>query len=86
MKIMVKDYTHKRNLSFTKYIYTFFSSFFFFFFIEFQTMVSVFYDCALYHQTKTSIGFWCRQGLSPKSLIQPSETLLVKLIRTHYKN
>ena len=49
-------------------------------------MVSVFYDCALYHQTKTSIGFWCRQGLSPKSLIQPSETLLVKLIRTHYKN
>ena len=49
-------------------------------------MVFVFYDCALYYQTKTSIGFWCRQGLSPKSLIQPLETLLVKLIRTYYKN
>ena len=43
-------------------------------------------DCAFYHQTKTPIGFWCRQGLNPKSLIQLSETLLVKLIRTYYKN
>ena len=25
---------------------------------------------ALYHQIKTPIGFWCWQGLNPKSLIQ----------------
>ena len=29
----------------------------------------------LYHQTKTPISFWCRRGLNPRSLIQPSETL-----------
>ena len=33
----------------------------------------------LYHQTKTSIGFWCRRGLNPRSLIQSLETLLVEL-------
>ena len=32
-----------------------------------------------YHQTKTSISFWCRQGLNLISLIQLSETLLVEL-------
>ena len=37
----------------------------------------------LYHQTKTSIGFWYRQGLNSKSLIQPSETLPVKLTGIH---
>ena len=39
----------------------------------------------LYHQTKTSIGFWCRQRvkLNPRSLIQPSVILPVKLIETH---
>ena len=38
---------------------------------------------ALYHQTKTSINFWCRQELNPRSLIQPSETLPVELTGTH---
>ena len=40
-------------------------------------------NCALYHQTKTSIDFWYRQELNLRSLIQPLETLLVKLTRTH---
>ena len=34
-----------------------------------------------YHQTKTSISFWCRQRLN--SLIQPSETLPVELTGIH---
>ena len=38
---------------------------------------------ALYHQTKTPISFWCKQGLNPKFLIQQSETLPVKLTETH---
>ena len=38
---------------------------------------------ALYHQTKTPISFWCKRGLNPKSLIQPSETLPVELTETH---
>ena len=38
---------------------------------------------ALYHQTKTLISFWYKRGLNPKSLIQPSETLLIELTRTH---
>ena len=37
---------------------------------------------ALYHQSKTLISFWCRGGLNPKSLIQPSKTLLVELTVT----
>ena len=37
----------------------------------------------LYHQTKTPIGFWCKQGLNFRSLIQPSETLPVELTGTH---
>ena len=36
-----------------------------------------------YHQTKTPISFWCRQELNPRSLIQPSETLLIELTGTH---
>ena len=39
--------------------------------------------CALYHQTKTLVDFWCRLGLNPRSLIQLSETLPVKLTRIH---
>ena len=39
---------------------------------------------ALYHQTKIPISFWCTRGLNSKSLIQPSETLPVKLTRIHY--
>ena len=38
---------------------------------------------ALYHQTKTPISFWSRQGLSPRSLIQPLKTLPIELIETH---
>ena len=38
---------------------------------------------ALYFQTKTSISFWCKRGLNPRSLIQPLETLPVELIETH---
>ena len=38
---------------------------------------------ALYHQTKTPVSFWCRQGLNPRSLIQSSDTLLVELVGTH---
>ena len=38
---------------------------------------------ALYHQTKTPISSWCRRGLIHRSLIQPSETLLVELTGTH---
>ena len=36
---------------------------------------------SLYNQTKTTINFWCRRGLNPKSLIQPSEILPVKLTK-----
>ena len=39
---------------------------------------------AHYHQTKTPISFWCRRGLNLRSLIQPSETLLVELTGTHH--
>ena len=42
-------------------------------------------DIALYHQIKTLISFWCRQGLNSRFLIQPSETLSVELIGTHLK-
>ena len=38
---------------------------------------------AFYHQIKTPINFWCRQGLNSKSLIQPSEILPVELVETH---
>ena len=36
-----------------------------------------------YHQTKIPIGFWCRQKLNSRSLIQQLETLLIKLVETH---
>ena len=54
----------------------------FFFFREFQPMASA-PDDALYHQTKTPIGFWYRRGLHPRSLIQLSETLPIELTGTH---
>ena len=38
---------------------------------------------ALYHQIKTLISFLYRRGLNPRSLIQPSETLLIELIGTY---
>ena len=36
-------------------------------------------DNALYHQTKTLIGFWFSWRLNSRSLIQPSETLSIEL-------
>ena len=38
-----------------------------------------------YHQTKKLIGFWCKQRLNDRSLIQLSETLLVELTRIYEK-
>ena len=35
---------------------------------------------ALYYQTKIPISFWCRRGLNPRSLIQPSKTLPVQVL------
>ena len=37
-----------------------------------------------YHQTKTPISFWCRRGLNPRSLIQPSEILPIELTGTYH--
>ena len=54
----------------------------FFFLREFQPMASA-PDDALYHQTKTPIGFWYRPRLNPRSLIQPSETLPIEQTGTH---
>ena len=54
-----------------------------FFFKESFNLWRLLLIIALYHQTKTPISFWCRRGLNPKSLIQPSETLLIKLTGTH---
>ena len=59
---------------------------FFFFFLESFNLWRPLLMIALYHQSKTSISFWCRRGLNPRSLIQPSKTLLVKLTRTHQGN
>jgi len=38
---------------------------------------------ALYHRIKTTIGFWCRWRLNPRSLIEPSESLPVGLTGTY---
>ena len=38
---------------------------------------------SFYPHTKTPIGFWYRQGLNPKSIIQLQKTLPVELIGTH---
>ena len=57
-----------------------------FFFREFQLMVSTFDGSFLYHQIKTPINFWCRRGLNPRSVIQPSETLPFELTETHKLN
>ena len=35
------------------------------------------------HQTKTLIDFWCMRDLNLRFLIQPSETLLIELTKTH---
>ena len=50
-----------------------------FFFLESFNLWHLLPMIAFYHQTKTPISFWCKQGLNPRSLIQPSETLPVEL-------
>ena len=55
----------------------------FFFFRESFNLWSPLLMITIYHQTQTSISFWCKRGLNPKSLIQPSETLAVDLAGTH---
>ena len=55
---------------------------FFFFEREFQPMASVLDNSSLLSDQDTN-QFWCRRGLNPISLIQPSETLLVELTGTH---
>ena len=51
---------------------------------EFQPMTST-SDNVLYHQTKTSISFWCWQILNHSSLIQPLKTSLIELTETNIK-
>ena len=55
----------------------------YFFFFERFNLWRPLLIIALYHQTKPSICFWCRQELNLRSLIQPSKTLPVDLITTH---
>ena len=54
-----------------------------FFFLESFNLWRPLLMITLYHQTKTPISFWCRRGLNPRSLIRPSETLLIELTGTH---
>ena len=54
----------------------------FFFFLESFNIWRSLLMIALYHQTKTPISFWYRQGLNLRFLIQPLKTLLIKLIKT----
>ena len=63
--------------------YYFTSTYFYTFFLESFNLWRPLLMIALYHQTKTPISFWCRQGLNPKFLIQPSEILPVELTKTH---
>ena len=56
---------------------------FFLSFLESYNLWRLLLMIALYRQTKTPINFWYRQGLNPRSLIQPSNTLLVELTETH---
>ena len=56
-------------------------------FREFQPMASDPNDSSLLsdqdtcHQTKTPISFWYRQGLNPRSLIQPSKTIQLSYVK-----
>ena len=63
-------------------------SFFFFFLFSFLNRISIysihFCDFALYHQIKISISFLCKRKLNHKSLIQPSNILLIELTEIHH--
>ena len=54
-----------------------------FFFWESFNLWRLLLMITFYHQTKISISFWCKRGLNPRFLIQPSETLPVELTGTH---
>ena len=64
-----KIYLHKYN--------------FFFFFGKSFNLWQPLLMIIFYHQIKTLISFWCRQGLNHRSLLQLSKTLPVKLTGTH---
>ena len=66
-----------------QYFFISLNYFFFNFFLESFNLQRPLLMIALYHQTKTPISFWYRWGLNPRSLIQPSEILPIKLTRTH---
>ena len=53
--------------------------FFFFFGDSFNPLLII----VFYYQIKTLISFLCRRKLNSRSLIQLSETLLIKLTGTH---
>ena len=53
------------------------------FFLESFNLWCLLLMITLYHQIETSISFWCERELNSKSLIQPLESLPVKLIETH---
>ena len=55
----------------------------FFFFIENFNLWHPFMMITYYYQTKIPVSFWCSRGSNLRSLIQPSETLLVELTGTH---
>ena len=52
------------------------------FFLERFNLLHLLLIIAIYHQIKISIGFWCRQELNLRSLIQLLETLPIELIET----
>ena len=58
-------------------------NFFFYFFYECFNLWGPLLMIIFYHQTKTSINFWCRRRLNLRFFIQPLETLLIKLTETH---
>ena len=58
-------------------------NFFFFFWREFQPMESVPDENSLSSDQDNNQFFRCRQGLNPRSLIQPSDILPVELTGTH---
>ena len=53
------------------------------FFFKRVSTYNICFDDAFYYQIKTPIDFWYRRELNSKSLIQPSETLLIELTKTH---
>ena len=57
---------------------------FFFFFLKSFNLWRPLLIIALCYQTKAPISFWCKWGLNPRSLIQPSDTLLVELTGTYH--